>query len=332
MWKAILFLAGIAVAPALLNGRQDAETPAPSSAPIPLAIKERLSGLLPKAAEVGATVSGERQFYSSNLYEYIDGAADAFLQDDLVAMVHQEYKTPQADVTVDIYDMGKPLNAFGMYAAERSPSYHFVPIGAEGYVSDFIVNFFQAEYYVKLSGFSDKPNSSPDLDRFAQAVSQKIGVGRSMPEALTLLPPQGLLPHTEKFVNRAPLGHEILSPAIEGSYSLEGSEGAAGKPTTLLISKAPGPAGAVQRVNRLRDYFRPVRQGDTGAGGNRGRLSRNEPIRGRGPGIRERALRDPLHQPAAPSGAISRYRAGSACSSRQWRFLRVFLEVIHDGF
>ncbi len=255
MWKAILFLAGIAVAPALLNGRQDAETPAPSSAPIPLAIKERLSGLLPKAAEVGATVSGERQFYSSNLYEYIDGAADAFLQDDLVAMVHQEYKTPQADVTVDIYDMGKPLNAFGMYAAERSPSYHFVPIGAEGYVSDFIVNFFQAEYYVKLSGFSDKPNSSPDLDRFAQAVSQKIGVGRSMPEALTLLPPQGLLPHTEKFVKRAPLGHEILSPAIEGSYSLEGSEGAAGKPTTLLISKAPGPAGAVQRVNRLRDYF-----------------------------------------------------------------------------
>ncbi len=256
MGKVILFWASLAFMPALLSGQEATEIPAPSPpAPIPAAIEESLSSLLPKAAEVGAMLSGEQQFYSSNLYEYIDGAADAFLQDDLVAMVHQEYKAPKADVTVDIYNMGKPLNAFGMYAAERSPGYHFVPIGAEGYVNEFILNFFQAEFYVKLSGFSDKPSSAPDLDRFARVVSQKIGAGKAMPKALTLLPTQGLLAHSEKFVNRAPLGHEILSPAIEGSYSLEGSVGADAKPTTLLISKAADPVGALQKVSSLRDYF-----------------------------------------------------------------------------
>jgi len=32
--------------------------------------------------------------------------------------------------------MGKPLNAFGIYSAERSPNCHFLPLGAEGYLSD----------------------------------------------------------------------------------------------------------------------------------------------------------------------------------------------------
>ena len=161
MRKVLLFLLVLAMAPAFLNA-QDYEGES-SPAPIPAGIQERLAGLLPEPAEAGAKPASERQFYSSDLYRYIDGAADAFLRFDLVAMVHQEYKAKDADITLDIYDMGNPLNAFGMYAAERSPSYHFLSLGAEGYVSDFILNFFQGEFYVKLSAFSNDGKSAPDL-------------------------------------------------------------------------------------------------------------------------------------------------------------------------
>lgn len=250
MRKVFLFLLVIAMAPLLLDAQADAGGAQPSSpTPIPVGIKERLAGLLPDPVEAGATVAGERQFLSSDLYQYIDGAADAFLGFDLVAMIHQEYKAKDADITVDIYDMGKPLNAFGIYAAERSPGYHFLPIGAEGYVSDFILNFFQGEFYVKLSAFSSGGKTDLDLVPLAQAISRRMGAEKSMPEALSVLPPEHRVARSEKFVNQAPLGHEFLAPAIEATYLIEG------KSVLLLISKAADPAGAAERVRRLRDYF-----------------------------------------------------------------------------
>ena len=248
MHKVLLLLIISTMTPAFLIA-QDSNSDS-SPAPIPASVQERLAGLLPEPPEAAAKPASERQYYSSDLYRYIDGAADAFLGFDLVAMVHQEYKTTDADVTLDIYDMGNPLNAFGMYAAERSPSYHFLPLGAEGYVSDFILNFFQGEFYVKLSAFSNDGKSVPDLVPWAQAISAKIGTEKSMPTALSILPVEGRAEKSEKFINKAPLGHDFLSPAIEATYVIDG------KPVLLLISKASDAAGATERVHQLRDYFR----------------------------------------------------------------------------
>ena len=216
---------------------------------IPAAAKERLARLLPDAAEVGAARIGEQKFYSSDLYQYTDGGADVYLDYGLVAMVHQEYKSSSTDFTLDIYNMGMLSNAFGIYAAESSPDYHFLPIGAEGYGTNEILNFFQDEFYVKLSAFSDKEKTGPLLERFAQVVSRRIGPSTEMPEFLRLFPADGLASHTFKYLKKAPLGHEFLAPAILASYSW------GGKPTTLIISKATNASEAAVRVGKLRDYF-----------------------------------------------------------------------------
>ena len=252
----------------LLGEEMGGRMQAPSPAPIPLIIKDKLASLLPGPVEVGAERSGGYKFYSSDLYEYIDGAAEGFHSYDLVALIHQEYKTPEAEVTLDIYHMGKRLNAFGIYASERSPNYHFLPIGAEGYGDDFILNFFQAEFYVKVSAFSEKGATKPVMEQFAQKVSQKIGSGKVMPEVFALFPTENLVDHSQKFLNRSPLGHDFLAPAIMASYSFEGQE------ASLLISKAPDPASATQTVERLREHFSRTgnlsRQPDLGAGSFRG--------------------------------------------------------------
>jgi hypothetical protein len=136
-----------------------------------------------------------------------------------------------------------------MYAAERSPSYQFLPVGAEGYVSDFILNFFQGEFYVKLSAFSNNGGAGPDLAPVAKAISAKIGVDKSMPAALSILPTEHRVAKSEKFVNKSPLGHDFLSPVIEATYLIDG------KSALLLISKASDATGASQRVHQLQDYF-----------------------------------------------------------------------------
>ena len=233
--------------PGLLMG-QEGEGGSPPAV-IPAQVKERLERLLPEPSEVGAAQTGQQKFFSSDLYQYIDGGADVYLDYGLVALLHQEYKASGTEITLDIYDMGAPANAFGIYAAESAPDYHFLPIGAEGYGTNEILNFFQDEFYVKLSAFSDKEKTGPVLERFARAVSGRIGSAARMPEFLSLFPPQNLVSHSCRFMKKSPLGHDFLAPAIMASYAL------GEKPTSLVISKAPDANGAAQKVGQLRDYF-----------------------------------------------------------------------------
>jgi len=243
-----LFLLLMATLPMLLIAQEDGGQDA-APAVIPAAARARLAQLLPDPSEVGAARTGEQKFYSSDLYQYTDGGADVYLDYGLVAMVHQEYKSSSTDFTLDIYNLGTPANAFGIYAAESSPDYHFLPIGAQGYGTNEILNFLQNEYYVKLSGFSDKEKAGPALERFAQAVSRRIGSSSSMPEFLSLFPENDLVDHSWKYAKKAPLGHEFLAPAILASYTL------GEKQTTLVISKAADAAGAATKVGTLQEYF-----------------------------------------------------------------------------
>jgi hypothetical protein len=248
MRRTVIYLLLILALPGPLMGQGEGEEGSAPAA-IPAAAKGKLAGLLPEPSEVGAARTGEQKFFSSDLYQYTDGAADAYLDYGLVAMVHQEYKSSNTDFTLDIYDMGAPSNAFGIYAAESSPDYHFLPIGAEGYGTNEILNFFQDEFYVKLSGFSEKENAGPLLERFARVVSQRIGPSAPMPEFLSLFPAQHLVSHSCKYVKKSPLGHDFLAPAIMATYAW------GEKQTSLIISKAPDAKGAAQKVGQLRDYF-----------------------------------------------------------------------------
>ena len=209
-------------------------------------VKKILAELLPKEA----AVLNEPLFFSpSNLYKYINGAAESFLQYHFEALGHQEYKEGQTEITVDVYDMGDPLNAFGMYAAERSPKNQYIPIGAEGYLDQFILNFLQDRYYVKISVFSEDQKTEGWLKRYAEAVSKKIEKGKALPEMLRRLAPENLVAHSEKWVIRSPLGFEFLAPALSGQYRFGEVE------STLVISEAESEADAGKRLERLRQMF-----------------------------------------------------------------------------
>jgi hypothetical protein len=208
--------------------------------PIPAEVKTRLAALLPNG-------KNRARFYSSDLYRYMDGGADIYLKYGLAAMAHCEYKRAGVEMTVDVFDMGGPLQAFGIYSAERSPEYHFIPIGAEGYSSESTLNFLQGRYYVRLSAFGD--GAEPALDTFARAISRNIGGDRSLPALLDILPNENRIARSEKYVVDAPAGHDFLAPALTASYRFDGQV------TSLVISLAADAHEANQRVEQLRRYY-----------------------------------------------------------------------------
>ena len=178
----------------------------------------------------------------------MDGAADAFLSYDFQTLLHREFRAGEVELTVDLFDMGTPENAFGMYAAERAPWYYFIPLGTEAYRTEAALNLLQGRYYVKLQAFG--PNIDPVLDQFARGISAKIGDNGSFPDLVQKLPQTHLKRRSEQYLVKDPLGHPFLRPAYLATYNLENQE------SMLLVSIAANEAEAQQRLKQLDQHFR----------------------------------------------------------------------------
>ena len=195
------------------------------------------------------TAQGAPSFYGpDNLYQYMDGGADVYLLYDFQVLLHADFKSGQAELTVDIFDMGNSEDAFGMYAAERAPGYNFLDIGIEAYRNEGILNFLQDRYYVKLAGFG--PGSDDLLEQFARVLSERIAGTRTFPTLLEKIPQEHRVNHSEQFTRKDPLGHRFLGPAYVVSYKQGELE------SKLLISVAKDPAEAKTRLESLAKYFR----------------------------------------------------------------------------
>ncbi|HKV77744.1 MAG TPA: DUF6599 family protein, partial [Candidatus Sulfotelmatobacter sp.] len=178
----------------------DDRTPAKSAASSQSQFAKLLGEPLPGHPKPQA----EASFYKPDtLYQYIDGGADVYLLYDFQLLLHQDFKAGATDFTADVYDMGKPEDAFGIYSAERSPKYNYIPVGAEGYHSKGVLNFFQDHYYVKL--FGSGASVDAQLEQFARTLSTRIGGSRTAPPLLLKLPQLHRVKHSEQYIRKDPL-------------------------------------------------------------------------------------------------------------------------------
>ena len=242
----------------------------PARTHAPAAAQNKIESFLNQPLPGRAVPQDQATFYKpDSLYQYIDGGADIYLLYEFRSLLHQDFKSGDTELTADVYDMGKPEDAFGVYAAERSPGYKFMPIGVEGYRSEGILNFLQDHYYVKLSGSG--PNARVLLDQFARILSVRIGGSQTVPALLEKLPPQNRVKHSEQYVRKDPLGHAFLAPAYVVTYAWGHQQ------SKLLISVANDAAGAKARLQQLAQHFKDTGQfvaaPELGEGGIRARNS-----------------------------------------------------------
>jgi hypothetical protein len=219
--------------------------------PVPDAKKRTLTAVLSGAAVTGAKPSGDPAFYTNNLWEYIDGGAEAFHNFDFDVLAHQVFEVGAAEITADIYDMTESLNAFGIYSSERSPDYRFLSIGTQGYGDAFSLNFFQGPYYVKLSVYQEGTPDSTLLPKFAEALAEKMGTAGKFPGLFGCFPAAGVMPNSEKYIKKAPLGHAFLGAAFGMTY-----RGAGGESVELLAVQSDSARQSDEKAAKLKAHFK----------------------------------------------------------------------------
>jgi len=198
---------------------------APAAASQERSASPELTTLVPKLADWSLSEE-PRSYFPESLFEYINGAAESYLSYDFreLLVADLEKKGTGATVTLEIYDMGLPLNAFGIFGAERYPENKAVGLGELGYVEGEALNFLAGRFYVKLLAFGLGDATEASLVEVGGKVAGAIKSGGGLPALVLAFPKDGLVARSERYIKRNVMGYEFLHDGYVATYRSGGRE------------------------------------------------------------------------------------------------------------
>lgn len=159
-------------------------------------------------------------FGPENLWDFINGAADTYLAYGFIDLHVAEYKKGKNVIKLEIYRHNDNIMAFGIYSTERSPSFRFMNLGAQGYIADGAINFFKGNYYVKIRTYSKSEKILQSSESLALRVANMLKGGTEMPAVLSKFPENGRKMNEETYINESVLGHNFLNKAYKAIYEI----------------------------------------------------------------------------------------------------------------
>ncbi len=195
-----------------------------------------------------------RIFTPENLHEQIDGAAPEFLEYDFQRLAVADYVGPRGGrVTVSIFDMAHPLNAFGIYVKGRNPEAPRLEIGVEGFYCAGILDFWQGWFLVRVEAGEGIEGGLHELLDIARELSAKLPQVK-IPPLLRFLPSEGMVEGSLSFHRRNAFGLTALSNVVSAEYDL------AGKRVWLFVAVYDSEGKAMEALRRIRRELK-VRMG-----------------------------------------------------------------------
>ncbi|MDX1778952.1 MAG: DUF6599 family protein, partial [Thermodesulfobacteriota bacterium] len=182
--------------------------------------------LLPISSAAGTwKLESKHSYTPDDLYNYINGAADLFISYGFVELggAHYSYGTDgQGTVVVDIYGMGKKLNAFGVFQSKRDPEVPLLDIGAGAIGNETYIFFYKDRFYVEIQAFSPDGQKSSAALTMAREVAGRIRGDASLPAELGYLPEADQVMGSVLYITGGILGHGFLDKGLLCDYRVNG--------------------------------------------------------------------------------------------------------------
>lgn len=207
-----------------------------------------ITRLIPEELE-GFRLLGNVRFYTKdNLYEYVNGHAEYFISAGFISLAVGEYAastspSSEPDVIIDIYDMGKSIQAFGVLSDESGGTLSDIDGGLTGFRSPAGISFTNGQYYVKLSSFND----NVQLEAVAARIAGSTGEASDPFPEFSRFPDIGIVAAT-RFIKEAYRGLDFLNNVIEREYIIDGSS-----IQVFIVTKDSGDVDAI--ADSFMKYF-----------------------------------------------------------------------------
>ncbi|UCC75039.1 MAG: hypothetical protein JSV86_10980 [Gemmatimonadota bacterium] len=168
----------------------------------------------------GWTRAGDVLTYDAdNLWEYINGAAELFIQYDVQTCRTADLASGDLVVTVDLYDMGSPLNALGVFNQENPAGGAPLPGATVAAVSPpYQALLLKGATYAKLNAIEGKLTEASGRE-LLEALARALPGETTLPAELGLLPENGKVAGSEGYQREGFLGLTELPGCVFADYS-----------------------------------------------------------------------------------------------------------------
>jgi Family of unknown function (DUF6599) len=212
-----------------------------------------IGGLLPSSPtlENWIVAEGPSEYSPDGLWEYLNGGAPLYLGYGFRRLAHVRYQPSGEDlagITLDVFDMGSELGAFGIYSSGRPPGAELRHWGAEGYRSGTVTAAWKGSYFVHAEADDDRLVLTEVLESLVGETCRGIEGGTSPPDILDPLPTEGLVPHSERYIAEDLLGHSFLPGGLLATYEIDGRE------AQLFFSELGSADAAAEAMIDLREH------------------------------------------------------------------------------
>ena len=162
---------------------------------------------------------GEVKTYSpDNLWEYINGAADQFIDYGFQNLVSRELSNDSLVVSVDIYIMGADIAAYGIFETESRYITSRQLIGAEAVITPpSQALMYKSTFYVKICALEGQLTEHQGIELLHQLANQLPGENQP-PKELELLPVENRLDGQIGFAMKGYLGLNELPNCLYADY------------------------------------------------------------------------------------------------------------------
>ena len=178
------------------------------------AAEKEIDALLPAECTSGWAMDGKVATYNpENLYKYIDGEAELYMPYGFRKAATVMYARPGSSDTgmvVNIFEMGSLLDAYGIYSNYLTPALEQAKIGADGFVDESQLMFYQDRYFVQIEASGTVTQGGPLFRSCGEAISRNLPAGKQRPRELDFLKIPEAVPLTEKYYASGLLGHDFF--------------------------------------------------------------------------------------------------------------------------
>ncbi|MCX6551910.1 MAG: hypothetical protein NTY02_13090 [Acidobacteria bacterium] len=192
-----------------------------------------------------------KTFTSADLYGYIDGGAEAFLENGFEQLTVQKYRDGANEISVELYRMTDPTAARGIYLARCGKETPDPALKERHTANRHQVLLQRHRYYLMVNNTAGGAANATILPKAAQAVAAQLPADVPV-AALNLLPKPGRTTASERLI-RGPVGLQAIFTLGDGdilqqnnkvtAVAADYTDAAAGA-YTLIIVDYPTPAAA----------------------------------------------------------------------------------------
>jgi hypothetical protein len=219
-----------------------------------------LADAFPGGAELQSWETSEAlTFYDSeNLYDLVNGQADAFFAYRFERVVARSYTyVDGAVLQILVWKLDQPEDAYGLFTANSSGVP--VAVGNEGeHDPGRRLAFWQDRYYVQLTSLQDLPAEL--LVDVAGAIADRLPAGGERPALVGRMPEEGRVPGSVRFFHQEISiqtevwlgGQNVLGLSADTDGVLARYEDEGGSAGHLLVIEYPDAEGASAALAQLR--------------------------------------------------------------------------------